>query len=117
MHHILRIGSLLAATALLAGCGQEEKKPDEEKPAKTKATAKTAHDHSGWWCNEHGMPEEVCARCNDKLAAKLKKKGDWCEEHDRPKSICFKCDPKLQEHWAAVYRDKLKKDPPPITDP
>src|SRR5690348_8950677 len=48
-----------------------------------------AHDHSGWWCPEHGVPEEICALCNPKVAADLKAKGDWCEKHGRPDSQCF----------------------------
>lgn len=105
---------LFGAFLLVTGCAREE--PKVSAPPKAKAETHV-HDHSGWWCDEHGMPEEVCARCNKKLANKLKKKGDWCEEHDRPKSICFLCDPKKQEHWAAVYRDKMKKEPPAITEP
>ena len=51
-----------------------------------------------------------------KFAAECQKKGDWCEEHDRAKSQCFKCDPKLKEKFAAQYRAKYGKEPPPIED-
>ena len=43
-----------------------------------------SHDHSGWWCNEHGVPEDECALCKTSLVADFKAKGDWCDEHDRP---------------------------------
>jgi|GEM_PF-1046843 len=75
-----------------------------------------AHDHSGWWCGEHGLPEAECSLCNSKVAAAFKAKGDWCDEHDRAKSQCFKCDPKLREKFAAVYRAKEGKEPPAIIE-
>ncbi len=77
---------------------------------------KKDHDHSGWWCGEHGVPEGECSMCNSKVAAAFKAKGDWCDEHDRAKSQCFKCDPKLQEKFAAQYRAKEGKDPPAIEE-
>lgn len=72
------------------------------------------HDHSAWWCAEHGVPEEVCGQCNSKLAAEFQKKGDWCEEHDRPDSQCFVCHPDLQAKFAAQYEAKYGKQPPAI---
>lgn len=108
--------------AIILGCGQadrQEAKPSAEKATQTAAaTGKNApvHDHSGWWCDEHGVPEDVCGQCNAKLAAEFKKKGDWCSDHDRPKSQCFKCDPKLREKFAAQYRAKYGKEPPAIED-
>lgn len=73
-------------------------------------------DHSGWWCDEHGIPEHVCSMCSAKVAAEFKKKGDWCKDHDRAKSQCFKCDPKLKDKFAAQYRAKYGKEPPPTED-
>jgi hypothetical protein len=77
---------------------------------------KKGDDHSGWWCDEHGVPEEVCGQCNAKVAAEFKKKGDWCKEHDRPDSQCFICHPKLKEKFAAQYRAKYGKEPPPMEE-
>lgn len=74
------------------------------------------HDHSGWWCNEHGVPEDVCALCNSKVAADFQKKGDWCEEHDRPDSQCFIHHPELKEKFAAQYVAKYGKQPPEPTE-
>jgi hypothetical protein len=109
----LQVGAVLwllgALTLLVGGCGKAEDKAGQ-------AVDNKAHDHSGWWCDEHGVPEEICGQCNPKLAAEFKKKGDWCEEHDRPKSQCFKCDPKLKEKFAALYRAKYGKEPPPTED-
>lgn len=71
--------------------------------------------HSGWWCDEHGIPEAVCSMCSPKVASQFQKKGDWCEEHDRAKSQCFLCDPGLQAKFAKQYRAKYGKEPPSIT--
>jgi hypothetical protein len=117
------------ATALLAlaafGCGQSSPAPstastsgksEAAKPGHDDDHAKGGHDHSGWWCAEHGVPEETCSQCSSKYAAECQKKGDWCEEHTRAKSQCFLCDPKLKEKFAAQYRAKLGKEPPPVED-
>src|SRR5262245_26684015 len=85
--------ALLGAALLTVGCGRADK-PRGQAKAKP---AQPQQDHSGWWCDEHGIPEEECSMCSGKVAAEFKKKGDWCEEHDRAKSQCFLCDPSLRE--------------------
>ena len=74
------------------------------------------HDHSGWWCAEHGVPEKQCSQCSSKVAAELQKKGDWCAEHDRAKSQCFICNPSLKETFAKQYRAKEGQEPPPLEE-
>ena len=74
--------------------------------------AEAGHNHDGWWCDEHGVPEEVCARCNTKLVADFKAKGDWCKDHDRPDSQCFVCHPEKEAEFAAQYEAKYDKRPP-----
>jgi cobalt-zinc-cadmium efflux system membrane fusion protein len=102
---------LLCLTPLALGCGS-----GAPEPAKTEssgdAVTHSAHDHSGWWCVEHGVPEEVCGLCNTKLAAEMQKKGDWCRDHDRPDSQCFVCHPELEAQFAAQYEAKHGKQPP-----
>ena len=44
---------------------------------------------------EHGVPADVCTRCNPDLAAVFKDLGDWCPEHGVPKSHCKNCNPGL----------------------
>jgi cobalt-zinc-cadmium efflux system membrane fusion protein len=112
---------LALATAVLAvGCGPTDHKDGpakgKRKQPQEKAVAAEGHDHSGWWCDEHGIPEEICGQCNAKYAAECKKKGDWCKEHDRPDSQCFLCHPELKEKFAAQYRAKYGKEPPPTED-
>ncbi len=121
-------GALLSVTAFvffLSGCGQADNKSGQrkeeakEKPsqvAQVKQDDKKRHDHSGWWCEEHGVPEAECSMCSAKVAAEFKKKGDWCEKHDRALSQCFICNPKAKEKYAAIYYAKYGKEPPPIED-
>ena len=74
--------------------------------------AASGHDHSQWWCSEHGVPEAECGQCQPKVADALKKKGDWCTDHNRPDSQCFVCHPELEAKFAARYEAKYGKAPP-----
>jgi hypothetical protein len=106
--------SFLVATSVsvcVAGCS----KTAEKKPSASSAVASgEANSHEGWWCNEHGVPEEVCAQCSAKLAADFKAKGDWCAKNDRPESQCFICHPEKETEFAALYEAKFGKKPPKI---
>lgn len=109
--------ALLSLVFALYGCGQADNKDAQAKEkagpvATAKNTTKKVHDHSGWWCDEHGVPEAECSMCSAKVAAAFKKKGDWCEKHDRAKSQCFLCDPSLEAKYAARYEAKYGKKPP-----
>jgi hypothetical protein len=104
-----------------AGCEKKEAQTQPPSPSAPKAADATpapatqplipvATD----WCREHAMPESVCVQCHPDLAAGYKAKGDWDEEHKMPKSQCFKCDPSLQGKFAAAFKQKYGKEPPPI---
>jgi hypothetical protein len=117
--------TLLVLAALSAiGCGNSNSvtKSDGTKQVAAKGdhddhkTEAKGHDHSGWWCAEHGVPEGVCSQCSAKVAADFQKKGDWCAEHDRAKSQCFLCDPSLKDKFAAQYKAKEGKEPPAIEE-
>ena len=106
---MILFGMFSAAIGLLAGCGKG--------PAKAPVTAEApkvaaSHNHDGWWCTEHGVPEGICAQCSPKLAAEFKAKGDWCKEHNRPESQCFICHPQKEAEFAAQYEAKYGKKPP-----
>lgn len=73
-------------------------------------------DHSGWWCTEHGVPEEECALCDTSLVAVFKAKNDWCAEHNRPESHCFVCQPENLDKFAARYEAKYGERPPQPTE-
>jgi hypothetical protein len=103
--------TMLLATMLLAtmlGCARS----NDAEPALTSAEPAAGHRHDGWWCDEHGVPEEECGRCDAKLAAWFQKRGDWCKEHDRPDSQCFTCHPELEAAFAARYEARTGRQPP-----
>ena len=93
----------------MLGCTQA---PDKLNPSPPPTKVSDEEDGHGWWCDEHGVPEEVCAQCNLKLTAEFKAKGDWCDEHDRPDSQCFVCHPEKQAEFADQYEAKYGKQPP-----
>ena len=114
------IALIAIATVATLGCSEKKTESTDKKAPETKKEVdepkQTADDHSGWWCNPHGIPEEVCSMCSSKYAEECKAKGDWCEEHDRAKSQCFKCDPALAEKFTKLYVAKYGKQPPKPTD-
>jgi hypothetical protein len=125
MTHLISTGRKLAAVfscgliALAIGCARpsdsaqvcDGKCGDDCCHDHGSTVAKT-HTHDSWWCDEHGVPEEVCGQCNPKLAADFQKKGDWCADHDRPDSQCFVCHPELKAKFAAKYEARLGTLPP-----
>ena len=102
-------GALYAGFGFV-GCGKSRLGHDGPVPCSRNQVSDDAHSHDGWWCDEHGVPEEVCAQCSIKLAANFKAKGDWCKEHDRPDSQCFVCHPEKEAEFAAQYEAKYGKE-------
>lgn len=102
---------VLAISLGLLGCTKSSDKGAIPVPAAGDAS-EGAHAHGEWWCNEHGLPEEVCTQCNAKLVADFRAKGDWCKEHDVPDSQCFICHPEKEAEFAAQYEAKFGKMPP-----
>jgi hypothetical protein len=127
MRLALRKATVLLAlcAALVAhsgGCGTADRsaKKDGDKPAPVTSArdkeGKGEHKHDEWWCAEHGIPEEECSMCSAKVEKSCKAKGDWCEKHNRALSQCFICNPRRKEFYAAKYRARYGKEPPPIED-
>jgi hypothetical protein len=102
----------MGAALLLSGCGAEVELTSE--PVEP-VTNTVVDDHSGWWCNAHGIPEDQCSMCSAKAAKEFKADGDWCEEHNRAESQCFKCDASRADKFANLYEAKFGKQPPAIT--
>lgn len=118
-------GFLAVATLVMAGCSKPASEGTDSANQGSEASknegGEHAHvdgdpSHGGWWCVEHGVPEEQCAMCNTKLAAEHREKGDWCEEHNRPDSLCFICHPEKAEKYAALYEAKFGEQPPKPTE-
>ena len=105
----LLLGLFAAATLFTVGCGKTEPVAENKQKEKGKED-----DSETWWCKEHGVPEHDCAQCKKSLVDDFKKKGDWCEEHARPESHCFLCNAKREEKFAAEYRARYGKEPPPV---
>lgn len=105
---------LIGAVAIFAsGCNRA---PSESNDGGT-PVAETSHadregSHGGWWCVEHGIPEEQCSMCSAKAAKACREKGDWCEEHNRAESQCFICDASRADKFAKLYEAKVGKKPP-----
>ena len=122
LRHCGRMAVLFGTGLLAVGCNQSEEKGAQAtdatvRVAKADDNKESVSKHTGWWCDEHGVPEAVCGQCSGKVAAECKKKGDWCKEHDRPDSQCFVCHPELKEKFVVVYRAKYGKEPPPMEEP
>jgi thiol-disulfide isomerase/thioredoxin len=46
-------------------------------------------------CAAHGVPANVCVRCEPARAARFRAANDWCAPHDVPESQCLTCHPDL----------------------
>jgi cobalt-zinc-cadmium efflux system membrane fusion protein len=122
-HDVSRKNRLAFSVLIIAGLGMFgcNKSPDKPVPtvvpvsSSTTDASKDEHGPDGWWCEEHGVPESICAQCSTKLAAEFKAKEDWCKKHDRPDSQCFICHPELEAKFAALYEAKFGKKPPKPT--
>jgi hypothetical protein len=99
-----------------SGCGQATNDGGSEPAADASPEGEEGAAHAGWWCSEHGVPEEECSMCSAKAADEFKAKGDWCDEHNRAESQCFKCDPSRAEKFAALYEAKIGEKPPQPTE-
>jgi hypothetical protein len=108
MKNLMLFGVLAAICFVTSGCGKSTTNSVQADSEKTSAGSK----HDSWWCSEHGVPEEICAQCSEKLAKEYKAKGDWCKEHYRPESQCFICHPELEAKFAALYEAKYGTKPP-----
>lgn len=75
---------------LAFGCGGG---PADVGSASATANAPTTSPESGAFCEEHGVLEAICTKCNPKLAPVFQAKGDWCPEHGLPESVCPICHP------------------------
>lgn len=104
------IAVLFSGSIIFSGCSNEQ--PAAGNGGNASSTSVAVDDHSGWWCNEHGIPEAECSMCSASYAKECKAKGDWCAEHNRAESQCFICDPSRAEKYAKLYVAKYGKQPP-----
>jgi hypothetical protein len=111
---LLLVVGFVGVACALSGCSADKSGTNDVQGTTT--TNSSTEDHSGWWCKEHGIPEEQCSMCSATAAKTFKEKGDWCNEHNRAESQCFECDPSRAEKFAKLYEAKYGKKPPAITE-
>ena len=102
------LGLLLLAAA--AGCGGRATDKAEPGQARAQASAGAQAASADGMCEEHGVLEAICTKCNPRLIPIFKAKGDWCEEHGLPESVCPICHPERGGRPAA---DVAADDAPP----
>jgi cobalt-zinc-cadmium efflux system membrane fusion protein len=102
---VTRAPFAITLAAALAGAGCSRGAP--AKAATPAAPADHGHEHpvqpsekveartAGPKLCEHGVPAELCTRCNADLIPAFKAMSDWCSEHAVPESQCTKCNPGL----------------------
>ncbi|WP_242344956.1 efflux RND transporter periplasmic adaptor subunit [Anaeromyxobacter terrae] len=102
-----RVALAAALAAVVAGAGCTRSAPSveghgatPEKSALGAGAEQVASAGAPKLC-EHGVPAELCTRCNPDLIPAFKEMGDWCEEHGVPESQCKKCNPGLTFTTAA----------------
>jgi len=108
MKHRISFLALVVLSIMAAGCSRETTqtgKPEKNTEAASTAASGPGNGHAAAsvvagshedWCEEHGVPETACTRCDPSLVPAFKAVGDWDEEHGLPKSQCLKCDPNLK---------------------
>ncbi len=79
--------AMASLLALLVSCGGEA--PPAETPSKATANAPAGDGI----CEEHGIQEAICTKCNPALIPVFRAKGNYCEEHGFPESACPICHP------------------------
>jgi len=99
--------SMLAVLLVASGCGskgtqsqtaQEETvqpaaPPSGEGHAVAAEVVPGSHED---WCDEHGVPETQCTRCDPSLIPAFQAANDWDAEHGLPMSQCTIHDPNLK---------------------
>lgn len=89
------LGTAIAAALVGIGCGRgASPAATGKKPAPAAIQEVAASSETPSLC-EHGVPAELCTKCNPALIPVFKDAGDWCDEHGVPESQCKKCNPGL----------------------
>ena len=86
MRRILTMVTLVTLT-VATGCGKKDETKAPAAADQSAAKTKEAREAAGL-CQEHGVLQALCTKCNPKLAPVFQAKGDWCAEHGFPMSVC-----------------------------
>lgn len=97
---------MLAVLVVAPGCGSRGSRSQTTRSeAAGPATPPTGEGHAAAgvvpgshedWCDEHGVPETQCTRCDPSLIPAFQASNDWDAEHGLPMSQCTIHDPNLE---------------------
>ena len=98
------------------GCARSRRRNGGERRARGEAGRVSVHGDTGApgearMCNEHGVLEAVCTKCNPALVPVFQAKGDWCAEHGFPESFCPICHPERGGRPAVDVADGRARRP------
>ena len=107
MKSLIGLLALAGLSVLAAGCSKETAQTSKTETSTEAASGAASEPGNGQaanvvpgsyedWCEEHGVPETACTRCDPSLVPAFKAVGDWDEEHGLPTSQCLKCNPNLK---------------------
>lgn len=106
MKSILSLLGMLAVLVIAAGCGTGTRTSTTKGETAKATTPPTGEDHAAVaaivpgsyedWCDEHGVPETQCTRCDQSLVPAFQAANDWDAEHGLPMSQCLIHDPSLK---------------------
>jgi hypothetical protein len=99
MISMVRLAALLGLLVIAAGCGARGTNSESAQSGSTgtteaasppqgegHATADVVPGSYEDWCDEHGVPESHCTRCDPSLVPAFQAANDWCAEHGLPLS-------------------------------
>ena len=104
-----RAAGLLLALVVAAGCSRKGPPSPPTAPASSKTKVLAELVPVAVQLCEHGVPADLCTRCNPSLGEVFKEQGDWCEKHGLPESHCKECNPALTFVAPAAPADWCKE--------
>jgi len=104
MRSTLSLIAVLAVLLVASGCGNQT---SQTQATQGSAAAPPAGDGHAVvadivpgsyedWCDEHGVAETQCTRCDPSLIPAFQAANDWDPEHGLPMSQCMIHDPNLK---------------------
>ncbi|MBZ4397005.1 efflux RND transporter periplasmic adaptor subunit [Myxococcus sp. AS-1-15] len=104
-----RIGLLALAGLLVLGAScTKSSQPEVAKSTTSDAGPPSPEARAVTLC-EHGVPSELCTKCDPDLVDVYKAQDDWCDAHGLPESHCRQCNPSLSFTAPAAPADWCKE--------
>ena len=107
MRRMMAWTAMLSLLLVAAGCGARNTAQTEQTQAAAtpEAAPPQGEGHAAAnvvpgsyedWCEEHGVPESQCTRCDPSLIPAFQVANDWCPDHGLPMSQCTIHNPNLK---------------------